>query len=242
MTGSTSTKVDLQAFSRLNEPMLLRVGQDSLRGGDIARYASRFDLLELNAERGQIPRLATLHRWREQVPRQLVFSVTLGSRVGRLDDGVELESDLESALRAVQVLAARWVVLQTGPTVTPSQRNRRRLEAVVARLPRESCRLAWEPRGLWEPEQQEEVCASLGMTLVRDLRRCELPRGPVAYTRLRALGAGARFSTEAAEVVAERAAGLDELYVVIEGQGARNGAEVLRRLLIGEVSQPNLVD
>ena len=221
--------------------MLLRVGQDSLRG-DIARYASRFDLLELDAEQGKIPRVGTLHRWREQVPRQFVFSVLVSSRAGSLDDGAELESTIERVHRAVRVLEARWVVLQTGPTLTPSLRNRRRLEAVAARLPRESCRVAWESRGLWEPEQQEEVCASLGMTLVRDLRRGELPAGPVAYTRLRALGSGARVSTESAELVAERAAGLDELYVIFEGQGARNGADVLRRLLADEALQPDSSD
>ena len=229
----------MDAASIVTGPMLLRVGQGSLRGA-FGRYADRFDLLEVPAEVGRLPRVATLHQWREQAPAGFVFSVLLGSAVGRLVAGPEFDAELTCALKAVEALQAQWIVLRTGPATTPSRRNERLLAATVERLPRDSCRVAWEPRGLWEPEQEERICSELGLVLVRDLRRSELPPGPVAYTRLLALGTGARFSVEAAEVIAERAAGLEALCVVVEGHGAVQGAQVLRQLLGEEPIDPNV--
>ncbi len=219
--------------STVNGPMLLRVGQDSLHGA-FSRYIGRFDLLEVSAQPGVLPRTGRLHEWREEAPEGFSFSVVLGDAVGRLQPGEELDTALEAATRAVAALQADWVLLQTGPAVTPSQRHRRWLEELARRLPRDPCRVAWEPRGLWEPEDEERIGVELDMVVVRDLRRRELPPGPVAYTRLLALGTGARVSSEAVDVLAERATGLEALYVVVEGQGAWQGAQRLRQLLVDD--------
>jgi uncharacterized protein YecE (DUF72 family) len=229
----------VDAASIVTAPMLLRVGQDSLRGA-FHRYTSRFDLLEVPAEVGRVPRVATLHQWREEAPEGFVFSVVLGGAVGRLVPGADFDEALAGGLKAAAALRAKWIVLRTGPETTPSKRNQQRLAEAVARLPRDSCRVAWEPRGLWEPEQEETICEALDLIPVRDLRRSEPAPGVVAYTRLLALGTGARFSMESADVIAERAAGFEELYVVVEGQGAWQGAQVLRQLLVEEPIEPDV--
>ena len=210
--------------------MLLRIGKSSLEGS-FARYAQRFDLLELRAEPGTLPRTSHLHGWRETAPDGFVFSVMLPTAVASLEPGQGFDDALDYALQVVQVLQARWIVLKTPPSATPSRRTVRRLTAVVDRLPRDDCRIAWESRGLWESEQEARICSELGLTLVRDLRRHEAPGGSCVYTRLPALGSASRFTVDAAELVAQRAEELEELFVVVEGEGARQGAEVLRRSL-----------
>ncbi len=53
--------------------MWLHIGQSALYG-DISRYAQRFNLLELRAEPGRLPKPATLKRWLSAVPEGFRFS------------------------------------------------------------------------------------------------------------------------------------------------------------------------
>jgi uncharacterized protein YecE (DUF72 family) len=211
--------------------MRLHVGLPALRG-EIAKYAQKFDLLELRAEPGTLPKPGRLREWRLRAPEQFVFSVALSTAVGTLEPGDAFESGLEYALRVADALKAGWIVLRTPASVMPSRRTERRLAELVARLPKEGCRIAWEPRGVWEDELVEALAARLGVHLVRDLRFKEAPSSEVVYARLIALGAGSRLSLEAAERVAERVAEKSEAYVVIEAEGAIRGAQHLREAVV----------
>jgi uncharacterized protein YecE (DUF72 family) len=211
--------------------MRLHVGLPALRG-EIAKYAQKFDLLELRAEPGTLPKPGRLREWRLRAPEQFVFSVALSNAVGTLEPGDAFESGLEYALRVAEALKAGWIVLRTPASVMPSRRTERRLAELVARLPKEGCRIAWEPRGVWEDELVEALAARLGVHLVRDLRFKEAPSSEVVYARLIALGAGSRLSLEAAERVAERVAEKSEAYVVIEAEGAIRGAQHLREAVV----------
>lgn len=210
--------------------MLLRVGRSSFQG-DITRYAKHFNLVEVRAEPGTLPRTARLRQWREQVGEDFTFSVVLSAAVGLLEAGPELDSGLAYSLQVAEALGATWLLLQTPQRVTPSQRTERRLNALLPRLPLDRIRLAWEPHGVWQPDSEERVAQPLGLHLVRDARRADLPAGPIVYTRLRGLGLGARFGAAAAEGVAEHVLGRSEAFVVIEGTGSVQGAAALRRLL-----------
>lgn len=210
--------------------MRLHIGQPALRG-DIARYAQKFDLLELRADSASLPRLARLKEWRAKVPERFVFSVVLPSVVGTLEAGKELDAALAQALRVAEALKAEWLLLQTPASLGPSKRTERKLQELVERLPREQLRVAWEPRGVWEDEPTEILANRLGLHLVRDLRYRPAPPQEVIYSRLWALGAGARLSVGAVELVAERLTGRTEAYVVIEADGAARGASTLRELV-----------
>jgi uncharacterized protein YecE (DUF72 family) len=170
--------------------MRLFVGQPAA-GGDLRRYASRFDLLELRAEPG-MPKPPTLRRWVGEVPPRFAFSVILPDSVCALDGSAIDEAQLARAVEAAELLAAHWLVLRTPPSARPSARTRRRLEELIARLPRGERRIAWEPRGLWEDEDAEQTAQALDVHLIRDVSRSEAPAEQVVYTRLRALGAGGR--------------------------------------------------
>ncbi len=209
--------------------MILRVGQPALRG-DVARYARVFDLLELRAEPGRVPRTARLAEWRARVPEAFEFSVVLPRIACALDASQEAADALARALRAAEALRAGWLLLQTPASVTPGARNRKRLAAVVEPL-LASRRVAWDPRGVWEDDDAAAFAQELGVVLVRDLGRSDPPDGPVVYTRLRGLGDGGAVRAGAVERAAEALADRDEAYVVIEGAGAVRAARLLRQVL-----------
>jgi uncharacterized protein YecE (DUF72 family) len=212
--------------------MQLHVGQSSLRG-DIARYAERFNLLELRAEPGKLPRASRLRKWLADVPEGFVFSVVLPQRVNELDPSADVRALLEQALGTAEVLRASWIVVQTPASVTPTTRSRERLARLVDQLRRAERRIAWEPRGVWQDEEAERVSSALGVHLVRDVSRSPAPPGDVVYSRMRGLGDASRVRVSAVERVADRLAGCSESYVVIEGEGAVRGAQLLRQLAQG---------
>jgi uncharacterized protein YecE (DUF72 family) len=208
--------------------MRLHVGTDSLRG-DITGYARRFDLLELSAERGRLPRVQRLADMRRAVGDEFVFSVRLPRTLAEQEPGAERDAALAYAGEVVRALRADLVVLQTPPSVRPSPRNRRRLQELAERLT-PLAKLAWEPRGLWEAEDSESFARELSAVLVRDVSREDAPSGPELYTRIRALGRSG-VSLDALGRAAEAALPCDVAWVVIEGDGAARAASSLRRLV-----------
>ncbi|MBI3207241.1 MAG: DUF72 domain-containing protein [Myxococcales bacterium] len=209
--------------------MRLHVGTDSLRG-DIAAYARRFDLLELLAEKGRLPKKARLAEMKRAVHEQFSFTVRLPASVSTLEWNAEAEAGLAYALDVSGVLGAEILVLQTPPSVMPSARNRRRLVELRQRLPVGRA-LAWEPRGLWDDEVAEAAAHEIGAALVRDVSREPAPEGDTLYTRLRALGRSG-VSLDALARTAEAALGAQLACVVIEGDGAATAATRLRKMVI----------
>lgn len=209
----------------------LHVGRASLEGA-IARYGRLFNLLEVIGEQGRHPKRPGLLAWRKQVPDGFVFSVVVPSEVAALAPGAADGELLTHAEGVVDALNAGWWVLRTPPQVTPSSRSTRALGELVSRLGAGGRRIAWEPRGVWSEENVLDVAGTLGVHLIRDLAREDrLDDDPVVYTRLRALGEGARIGAAAAERVAERLEGAAEVFVIVEGAGAGRVRSVLREAL-----------
>src|SRR3954469_22987919 len=135
--------------------MQLFVGKNQLEG-DIARYASRFNLLELRADLTNLPKGARLADWKKRVPADFAFSIVLPKAVGQLDSST---FELGRTLELADALSAKWLLLQTPSTVGPSTRMRERLAKLFQALVHEGRRIAWESRGVWEDEQIEEFAA-----------------------------------------------------------------------------------
>jgi uncharacterized protein YecE (DUF72 family) len=210
--------------------MLLRVGKPKLQG-DLGRYARDFDLVELRAEPGTLPRAVRLREMRAQAPDGFVWSVVLSRAVGTLVGGEETRRGVEAARKAVEALGAAWLVLQTPPTVTPNARTRRLLAALAAELPRDSVRVAWEPAGIWEAKAAAAVAGELGMHLVCDPTRVDPPPDAVVYVRLRALGVATRLGGLALERLVDHLADREAAYVVLESTNAARAARLLRAAL-----------
>jgi uncharacterized protein YecE (DUF72 family) len=208
--------------------MQLFVGRNA-HEGDIARYATRFNLIELRADATNLPRGAKLSDWKKRVPADFVFSIVLPKALGLLESSA---INLGRTLELSDALSAKWLLLQTPSSVGPSARIRERLSKLFEALAHDERRIAWESRGVWEDSQIEEFAAAHGVHVVRDVSRSDAPLGGCVYTRLLALGDGVQIRANVATHVAEVLADCDEAFVVIEGQGAEHAAKLLRQELV----------
>jgi uncharacterized protein YecE (DUF72 family) len=195
--------------------MRLRVGLTSL-AGSIEEYAKRFDLLELRSDPQRLPSDRALRRLKAGVGESVQFSLLIPAEITRR--ALENTAELAGTLVTAEALQAAWLVFQTGPTVGPSERTRARFQALLAAVTRPPWRIAWEPRGPFEPEVAQEWCDSLGITLVEDLSHVDATPGAAVYTRLRAEGPGARLTGGAIEQLAQQIASVEEAWVVLEGR------------------------
>lgn len=195
--------------------MLLRVGLTSLTGG-IEEYARRFDVLELRADPVRLPPAKVLRRMKGGAAGRVAFSVLVPPDLTK--KALEAPAEMSLAVEAAAAVEASFLILQTGPTVGPSERVRARLEALVKTLERPGQRIGWEPRGPFEPEQAAAFAESAGITLVEDRSQADSEGGGVVYTRLRAEGAGARLTSGALERLAMRILTAEEAWVIVEGR------------------------
>ena len=213
--------------------MQLFIGRASLKG-DLARYKKSFNMLELSAERGRIPRPSRLQRWREEAGADFAFSVRVPQSMSVLEQSEPEAQDIEFVDQVARALDAQWLLIRTPASVTPSSRSRERLAALASRLTALGRPLAWEPRGLWEPAPAAALAERHALTLVSDLSRdAASDLGPgdgggVVYTRLLALGEQNRLGAGSADLLAERLTGKGRAYVVIEADAAVRFARLLR--------------
>ncbi len=215
------------------------VGLASLEG-DIERYAEKYDLLELRPGDTAVPKPATLRSWRRKVPPSFVFSVVFPKSVCELKASPALDAGLEQALAVARDVEARCLLIATPPSITPTDLNRKRLSALVERIPHDAVTLAWEPRGIWETEEAAELAQKLDIVLVVDPAREPAPKGAIAYFRLRGLGESTRLSPAVIDKVAAELDSRREGYVIIETTGPMAVAQELRKRAlrrIGPVKQ-----
>jgi uncharacterized protein YecE (DUF72 family) len=213
--------------------MRLHVGLTSLIGS-VERYAERFDLLELRSEPKRLPPLKTLRKLRGSAPN-LVMSLLIPPET--TGPALELPDRLQPSVEAADALNAAWVVVQTGAEFGPSQRGRQRLQTLLERINRDGRRLAWEPRGPWEPETAVRQAMTWGITLVQDLSVFPGTGEPLVYTRLRALGPGAALKSGALDHLAEEIAGAEEAVVVVEGKPSGKARARIARVVLGAAAE-----
>lgn len=206
----------------------LQVGLAQLRG-KIQRYARRYDLVELRAEPGTLPRMVRLREWAAAAPSGFTFSARLPRAVCALEPGDDFDGALAYARRVMTALQPGWLVLHTPASVTPGSRSRRRLLALADELRQHTptSRIAWEPHGPWEPDTAARFAAEHDMHLIQDAAREEPYPAEVVYTRLLAIGTG-RINPDAAERAGERLADRREAYVVFDGASSVVAARILR--------------
>jgi uncharacterized protein YecE (DUF72 family) len=197
--------------------------------GDLERYAEKFDLLELRPGDAAIPKPSTLRAWRRKVPPSFVFSVVFPKAVSELKPSPALDQALDQALVVAREVEARCMVIATPPSITPTALNKKRLTALVERIPHDAVTLAWEPRGIWEMEDAVELAEKLDLVLVVDAAREPAPKGAIAYFRLRGLGESSRLSPAIIDKVADELVSRREAYVIVESIGPLAVAESLRK-------------
>ena len=197
--------------------------------GEVGRYAQKFDLLEVRPVDTPLPKPSRLTRWRKDVPPAFVFSIVLPQIVSEARVSEEGEKALATSLEVAAALEARCIVLMTPVAVTPTTLHKKRLAALVAKLPRDAVTVAWEPRGVWDVAEAAAFAKELGVQLVVDAAVERPPRGHVMYTRLRGIGNSTHLGPTAIERVRAAIAGRREVFVVVESNAPMRVAEALRR-------------
>jgi len=206
----------------------LHFGLPNLKGG-LSGYVKSFDVLELRCDPAP-PSAKYLARLRREAPEGFSFVIVAGRALADLA-GTAPPDLVATTRKAAEVVGARWLLLRTPASAGPSARTRARLARLVEELKGAALGIAWEPRGAWTDEELVEVASELGVALVRDLAEQDPPPSPVVYTRLLALGRNSRLGSGALERVAERLEGVDEAFIVIEGEGGAGIAKRLRQTL-----------
>lgn len=212
----------------------LLVGLSALSSA-IEKYESRFDMVELRPIDQSLPKESTLRKWRKAVAPGFVFSIVLPRVVSEITPSKELDQALAQSLAVAAAVEARCIVLTTPASVRPTSANRKRLAAVFDKIPADGVVRCWEPTGIWERDDIVSTAKSLGVLPVFDAAREALTPGPIAYTRLRALGKTAALGAATIERVAERLRKRREAFVVVEGSTGE--AARVKQALAGAVAK-----
>lgn len=200
--------------------MKIHVGVPELRG-KLERFP--FSFVEIQASqsipRGRVLKAIALARPDLTIALRTAADVLLGT------DPEGIEKIARASARAA------FVVLPTTHRTGPTKENLRRLSQVADRLRSDTTRVAWEPHGIFEPEEEERWAREAGVVLVRDLTRSPAPPGPTGYARIRAIGTSARPSSHHIDILVDALATYDEAFLIVEGPGAlRLRSELLRTL------------
>ncbi len=149
---------------------------------------------------------------------------------GLLRDTEAVAAGWQSTVQAAEACEAQGVLLRTPPAFTPSTAHRAALarftEAALADLSGRA--LAWDPAGLWEPEEAAALATELGLVCAVDPLRDEPAEGPLAYFRLRGL---LRYSDDDLLDVLEHAADFDRAWVLFDHPDRLRDAKRAKRLL-----------
>jgi len=204
----------------------VHVGQASLVGR-LGKYAKVFDFLEVRCDPAP-PSPKHLRRLREEAPEGFAFALVAGKALSALST-TEPDAKLVSALReAATALGARWILVRTPASATPSSRTRGRLASLFGALAGAAPGIAWEPRGIWSDDELARAREEFGVTVVRDLAEHDAVPADVVYTRLLGLGRNQRIGSGAIERLEERLEGVSTAFVIVEGQGAVAVSRALR--------------
>ena len=157
-----------------------------------AQYAERFPVVEVQETFYQPPRLATLQRWREQMPPEFEFTVKawqlithfassptykrLKAQLSELErrgcGGFQPQAIVHEAWLATracaQALDARMVLFQCPASFAPTRQNVAHLRDFFLCINRGHLRLLWEPRGDWPEVLIEPLCRELHLIHVVD--------------------------------------------------------------------------
>ena len=204
------------------------------------KYSAELRFAEL-APQAPLPKPGTLAKWRQKLPDGFELALRAPetcwqSPGGPLRPGVELDSGLVWLSEAADALQARLVVVVTSASVTTGVRDRERLRAYFARVPRAEGRfVVWKPTGLWEPEAVQAMARSLSVLGGFDAVDDPAPEADVVYASLLAEGLRRSFSHAQLLDVLDKlqSSGAARAFVTIESGQSFREARLLQALSEG---------
>jgi uncharacterized protein YecE (DUF72 family) len=187
------------------------------------RYFAAFDLVEIQESFYNLPRLATVEKWRATAPAAFEFvlkapqlitheptsptyrrlrkplSEARKKRYGAFKPTREVRTAWGETLALAKALRSRIVVFQCPAFFTPTAEHIRNLTKFFEDSERDSLAFAWEPRGEWPDTQVKTLCKRLDLIHCVDLFQRRPVWGEPAYFRLHGKG-GYHYKYSAAEL------------------------------------------
>lgn len=136
-------------------------------GSTLTRYATQFDVAEINSSFHRPHRVSTWQRWRDSVPKDFRFSVKLPKQITHTRRLLDCADELEEFLQQAQTLGDKLAVLlvQLPPKLS--------FDPVLARnffahlIPRAGAAVACEPRHVsWFATEASLLLDQLGVSRV----------------------------------------------------------------------------
>ena len=200
------------------------------------KYTQELSFVELTFP-STWPKHSTLAKWRTSIGDKLTCAIVAPRKVligsqGPLRWDDELEKRFEWYEKALNVTESH-AVIETGPELSTSPKDRDRLSQLFERLIHEKRKLIWSPAGIWSFELAEPFAAKHGVIPALDPLEDEFLGGSTLYARIKTLGGRQRLSEgllyEIAEVLTQ--ANCQDIFVTIQSPRSFREAVQLRRLL-----------
>lgn len=169
----------------------LQIGTCGLSGSKAA-YAEQFSSVEIQLTFYQPPRLATLEKWRNEVPVDFEFVLkawqlithpaksptykrlkrTLSeaerSEVGYFKPTSIVEETWQYTLSCAQTLRSKTVLFQCPASFSQTPEHIDNLVRFFSRIERNGINCGWEPRGPWDKQVVKDLCEDLDLWHVVD--------------------------------------------------------------------------
>ncbi|GAB3787361.1 DUF72 domain-containing protein [Spirosoma horti] len=155
-------------------------------------YAQHFSCVEVQQTFYQPPRVATLERWRSQVPTHFEFTLKAWqlithqaksptykrltihlseqqrSEAGFFKPTTIVNQAWQLTLESAKALRATTVLFQCPASFTQTAEHIRHLVDFFSQIERAGLRLCWEPRGPWDQAVVKDLCHDLDLWHVVD--------------------------------------------------------------------------
>jgi uncharacterized protein YecE (DUF72 family) len=156
------------------------------------KYARAFSCVEVQHTFYQPPRLATLARWREEMPSDFEFTLkawqlithnaksptyrrlkkklseTEKQEAGYFRPTAIVQEAWETTLASAKALRASTILFQCPASFRQTPENTARMEKFFSVIDRQELNLGWEPRGDWDALVVSSLCAQLDLWHVVD--------------------------------------------------------------------------
>ena len=160
--------------------------------GSKADYAKQFSCLEVQHTFYQPPQLASLERWRNQVPTDFEFTLKAWqlithqaksptykrlkkplsererSEAGFFRPTAIVDQAWQITLDCARVLRAATLLFQCPASFLPTPEHVANMVDFFSRVDRSGLTLCWEPRGNWSPALIKDLCQDLQLWHVVD--------------------------------------------------------------------------
>jgi uncharacterized protein YecE (DUF72 family) len=157
-----------------------------------AKYAERFQVVEVQQTFYQPPKISTLKNWRTQMPDNFEFTLKAWQIIthtaksptyrrlktkltaeeyeqcGAFQATSIVQRAWETTLACAEALAASLVLFQCPASFTPTPQNIAQMRVFFASIERHNLELLWEPRGNWPESLVSSLCSELNLIHVVD--------------------------------------------------------------------------